>query len=71
VGPTAVLYGCGHFLPPSLIRSPDLSARSESLYQLSDPSSRTLPIQSEINIFREGPSFTDIHRTDRQILRAI
>ena len=36
-GPRAGLDGCGKSRPPTGIRSPDLPARSESLYQLSYP----------------------------------
>ena len=41
VGPRAGLDGCGEISPPTGIRSPDLPARSESLYQLRYPGPKT------------------------------
>ena len=37
VGPSAGLYGYRNSRPPTGVRSPDRSARSESLYRLSYP----------------------------------
>jgi len=42
VGPRAGLDGCGKSRPPTGIRSPDLPARSESLYRLRYPGPQQL-----------------------------
>jgi hypothetical protein len=67
VSPRAGLDGCGKSCPPTGIRSPDVPARSESLYRLRYHGPRT-PLYGFIYLFGfRRRTYASIHRIDSSV----